>query len=317
MTQACINQKCRDPCPGTCGLNAKCQVVNHNPICSCPTFYTGDPFTRCFEMRKTSEIINYIVKLKYIFTAKEEPVQIPTNPCDPSPCGPNAQCRVSNNSPSCSCLSEFVGTPPNCRPECLSNNECTFNLACINNKCKNPCTTACGLNADCKVISHTPQCVCISGYQGDPFVQCTPYIEHSYPVLSNPCQPSPCGVNAICKVRNEAGSCVCLPDYTGNPYEGCRPECVVNSDCPANKACIRSKCIDPCPGTCGQFATCQVIGHLPTCTCIPGYTGDPFNYCNVLPQQRKFILSKFINVLFVLNTNIIVFYAIFLFEIVI
>lgn len=105
--------------------------------------------------------------------------------------------------------------------------------------------------------------------------------------LKNPCQPSPCGINAVCKERNGAGSCVCLPDYTGNPYEACRPECIVNSDCPANKACIRSKCQDPCPGTCGQFANCQVISHLPTCTCIDGYTGDPFNYCRILPQQRK------------------------------
>lgn len=45
--KACINQKCSDPCPGTCGLQARCQVVNHNPICSCSPGYTGDPFTRC------------------------------------------------------------------------------------------------------------------------------------------------------------------------------------------------------------------------------------------------------------------------------
>lgn len=39
--------KCQDPCPGTCGLNAKCYVVNHNPICSCPAGYNGDPFRHC------------------------------------------------------------------------------------------------------------------------------------------------------------------------------------------------------------------------------------------------------------------------------
>lgn len=102
-----------------------------------------------------------------------------------------------------------------------------------------------------------------------------------------PCVPSPCGANAICREQNGAGSCSCLPEYLGNPYEGCRPECVLNSDCPSNKACIRNKCIDPCPGTCGQNANCQVINHLPSCTCIPGYTGDPFRFCNLPPPERK------------------------------
>lgn len=48
LTQACLNNKCQDPCPGTCGQNTNCQVVNHNPICSCSESYTGDPFTICY-----------------------------------------------------------------------------------------------------------------------------------------------------------------------------------------------------------------------------------------------------------------------------
>lgn len=94
-----------------------------------------------------------------------------------------------------------------------------------------------------------------------------------------PCIPSPCGANAICKERNGAGSCSCLPDYIGDPYEGCRPECVLSTDCIPSRACVRSKCQDPCPGTCGQNSVCQVINHAPTCTCLPGFTGDPFRYC--------------------------------------
>nr|CAD7617395.1 unnamed protein product [Timema genevievae] len=100
-----------------------------------------------------------------------------------------------------------------------------------------------------------------------------------------PCIPSPCGANAICKEQNGAGSCTCLQDYLGNPYEGCRPECVLNTDCASNRACIRNKCQNPCPGTCGQNADCQVVNHLPSCTCIPEYTGDPFRYCNLLPRE--------------------------------
>lgn len=107
----------------------------------------------------------------------------------------------------------------------------------------------------------------------------------------SPCTPSPCGANAICKEQSGAGSCTCLSDYIGNPYEGCRPECTVNSDCVSNMACIRSKCQDPCPGTCGQNAICQVINHSPACTCIPGFTGDPFRYCNPIVQTGNYKFS--------------------------
>lgn len=47
--KACINQRCADPCVGACGATAKCIVVNHNALCSCPQGYIGDPFTQCME----------------------------------------------------------------------------------------------------------------------------------------------------------------------------------------------------------------------------------------------------------------------------
>lgn len=235
----------------------------------------------------------YIHILYYIFLAIEAPPVQPIDPCRPSPCGPNAQCREVNGSPSCSCLAEFIGSPPNCRPECVSNSECANHLACINNKCKDPCPGTCGQNAECRVISHTPNCICIPGYTGNPFTSCN-VIPLPAPIEQvNPCVPSPCGANAECRVQNRAGACTCLPEYIGNPYEGCRPECSLNSDCPSNKACINNKCKDPCPGTCAQNAYCQVINHLPTCSCNPGYTGDPFRYCNVNPPERKIFLFIF------------------------
>lgn len=54
LDKSCINQKCKNPCENVCGLNARCMVVNHNPICSCELGYTGDPFVRCLkeEQRK-------------------------------------------------------------------------------------------------------------------------------------------------------------------------------------------------------------------------------------------------------------------------
>lgn len=98
-----------------------------------------------------------------------------TEPCNPSPCGPNSECKAIGDSPSCICLAEFIGTPPNCRPECVSNSECANHLACINQKCKNPCATGiCGQNAECRVVSHTPNCICVNNYVGNPFVHCQP-----------------------------------------------------------------------------------------------------------------------------------------------
>lgn len=51
LDKSCINQICSNPCPGVCGYNARCNVINHNPICSCNAGYTGDPFIRCVEDR--------------------------------------------------------------------------------------------------------------------------------------------------------------------------------------------------------------------------------------------------------------------------
>lgn len=52
QNRACNNQKCIDPCPGSCGVMSQCTVINHNPICSCPETFTGDPFIRCTPQRK-------------------------------------------------------------------------------------------------------------------------------------------------------------------------------------------------------------------------------------------------------------------------
>lgn len=98
------------------------------------------------------------------------------------------------------------------------------------------------------------------------------------PITVNPCNPSPCGPNSQCREINGQAVCSCVPGYLGSP-PGCRPECVVNSDCNLNEACSNQKCRDPCPGTCGVGARCQVINHNPICSCPPRYSGDPFLRC--------------------------------------
>lgn len=99
---------------------------------------------------------------------------LPIDPCMPSPCGPNSQCRVIGDTPVCSCLPDYVGRAPSCRPECITSAECPGHLACINEKCRDPCAGSCGLYATCLVSNHQPICNCIEGYTGDPFCSCSP-----------------------------------------------------------------------------------------------------------------------------------------------
>lgn len=284
LDNVCKNFKCTSPCPDACGINTECRVIKHNPICSCKQGFTGDPFSVC------SVII------------ENEPTENePINPCFPSPCGLNAQCRNIGGIPSCSCIVGFFGSPPNCKPECALNTDCSNDKACISMKCQNPCLGSCGLNALCNVIQHVPVCSCPSGYNGDPFAICNikpvgkyfkidisnqiyiytriafliHFVFSEPPHKLDPCHPSPCGPNADCN----NGVCTCLPEYQGDPYFGCRPECVLSTDCPIDKACLRSKCVNPCRDMCGLNAECNVYNHVAICSCPSGMTGDAFTQC--------------------------------------
>lgn len=130
------------------------------------SFHTLRAYTYVIQKKRKLTIL---LHCRFIGEVIQEPS---SDPCVPSPCGLNAQCKTIGESPSCSCLPEFTGSPPNCRPECISNTECPNHLACINQKCKDPCPGVCGTNSECRVVSHTPNCVCIVGYVGDPFSGC-------------------------------------------------------------------------------------------------------------------------------------------------
>jgi len=252
--------KCRDPCPGSCGTFAECNVINHIPVCTCPQGYIGNPFTNCRP------------------APPPPPTPIESDPCNPSPCGPNAVC----NNGVCTCNPEYQGDPyRGCRPECILNSECPRNKACMRNKCGDPCPGACAPNALCEVINHVPTCSCPQGMEGSPFTYCSPIAPK--PDYINSCIPSPCGPNSICREIGGQAVCSCVVGYIGSPPT-CRPECVVSSECPLNEACHAQKCRDPCPGTCGINAKCSVINHNPICSCLPRYTGDPFVRCQPIRE---------------------------------
>lgn len=114
---------------------------------------------------------------------------------------------------------------------------------------------------------------------------------HDVPI--DVCNPSPCAANAVCRERNGVGSCTCMSNYFGDPYVNCKPECMQNSECSYDKACVNNKCVDACAinGICGSFAECRVVNHAPMCHCIAGYTGNPSVKCyanrEYLPPCKK------------------------------
>lgn len=60
--KSCVNNKCRDPCPGVCGSNTECHVANHSPYCSCLPGFTGNPSVACNIIR-TFHCLQYLVYL--------------------------------------------------------------------------------------------------------------------------------------------------------------------------------------------------------------------------------------------------------------
>lgn len=128
--KSCIRNKCKDPCPGVCGINADCSTRNHIPICTCRDGYIGDPFASCQIVRDEEITEKTIIDV-----------------CRPTPCGPNSRCHEANGVAVCSCEDEYIGLPPNCEPECTVNSQCPQNKACHKFKCSNPCAGTCGVGA--------------------------------------------------------------------------------------------------------------------------------------------------------------------------
>lgn len=182
MAKACVNMKCIDPCVGVCGANAECFVANHSPYCSCFCGYTGNPSVGCYEIPKRmcfacilSDFVGFECFWLMWFVCHRLVPEPEVHLCHPSPCGPYSQCRELDNRAICSCIENYIGSPPACRPECTINSECFLDKACVNHKCVDPCASSiCGDQARCQAINHNPICSCPLGYNGDPFVRCTP-----------------------------------------------------------------------------------------------------------------------------------------------
>lgn len=164
--RACRNNHCYDPCPGVCGRNAQCDVRVHSPVCSCLPGFIGNALVEC---------------------VRPPPVQPDiVDPCDPNPCGRNAVARPSGRTCQCSCPFGLQGDPyVECKPECTIDPDCANTLACIGQKCKDPCVfnNQCGINAICEVRTHRATCICPPGYEGDAYQKCTPIRERKCMII--------------------------------------------------------------------------------------------------------------------------------------
>ncbi|CAH1986493.1 unnamed protein product [Acanthoscelides obtectus] len=301
----CKNRKCQDPCAqkNACGKSALCQAADHRKVCLCPDGYQGDPAKLCeqYECSKDEDCES---------NKKCGLDKVCRNPClEHNACGANAQCRVVDRKPLCSCPPGYIG---NAQVECkqTKNEECLKNPCGSNAKCKdipggyecscpqncigdpyrgceceqelvNLCKNKlCGVGAKCRVVNRKEaQCYCPAEKPvGDPTIECSS--ERS----SVDCRTEGCGKHAECIREQALFVCRCLPGYTGNAEQDCERAAECNSDleCPNEKACINFQCIDPCSlrGACGLNALCETVSHRPRCTCPECHTGMAGTSCH-------------------------------------
>ncbi|GLH00239.1 Neurogenic locus Notch protein, partial [Gryllus bimaculatus] len=311
--KACFAQRCRDPCPGACGLNALCSAVNHDPVCSCPPGYFGSPRVEC-KLQPTQQEPPRPECVENADCTNDKACLEGRcrDPCaaQPNTCGRNAECRTQLHRPLCSCLEGFTGNAHTHCFEigCRSDSECPPEQACVNRACADPCaSTRCGLNAECRADTfHRARCYCLPGHRGDPWTRCDrpqctddAHCPDNLACVGERCEnPCVCAPNALCSVAAHRPTCRCPPGYTGNPNTLCvlaptppPPQCTMDADCASKLACFSGKCKNPCVETkpCTANAECIVVDTLPlrtmSCQCLPGFVGDADVECKPAPTE--------------------------------
>lgn len=305
---ACINNRCIEPCPALepCQLPAKCLVVPSLPvrtlICECPEGYVSSGSGTCKPLQP-------VVRVGVCISDSECPSDkacindICRNPCAGS-CAPNAECRVKDHKPICSCEQGYDGNPEiQCvRIACRADDDCVPTHSCINRQCVPACAeNHCGDGARCFGINHDAVCECPPGFNGNPRIGCVPIGCRSNSECpddracinakcENPCETTAaCEINEICRVHSHRPECSCLTGYVPDRNGICKrieAVCYSDSDCPSQTACINSQCVNPCNATlpCGVNTECRVFDTAPirtlACVCIPGYQGNAAVQCD-------------------------------------
>jgi len=157
--------------------------------------------------------------------------------CDSNDCiFCTALCRAAVHRAQCYCPDRFYGNARvRCeRPECERNQDCPFHLACIQEKCSDPCN--CPPNAKCTVFNHQPICETPPKPRPPPEIRyecqtdgdCASKLACIEHYCRNPCTyGQPCAPSAICKVHdtlpNRLMTCHCPLGTVGNARAECRP----------------------------------------------------------------------------------------------
>lgn len=307
--KTCYNNECINPCVlgDPCAVNAECFGLNHQTACRCLSGYRGSPFERCERIECSSD-----------FECPGDRACLNhhcINPCEQdSPCAPNAICFVRNHAATCKCPEDLPNGNPlsyceriqlDIGPECKYDDDCPSKLACIREKCVEPCKelTPCAPSARCSVLDSSPVrtmvCECPELTVPDQNGECRRIIISTPPgckqnsdcptdesCINRQCRnPCDCGPHATCVVKDHRATCSCLPGYEGNPNIMCRTVgCRSNSECDSGRACINGNCINPCviDNPCGLNAECYVSGNRAECRCFSGYRGNPFEVCRVI-----------------------------------
>ena len=73
--------------------------------------------------------------------------------------------------------------------------------------------------------------------------------------------------------------------------------CSSDFECASNQACRDRSCINPCTSDkpCSPSAICSVRNHKATCTCPPGFDGDPYRQCN--KSKKLYSITHYDNLL--------------------
>ena len=302
---ACIDNTCKDPCIelAPCNLPSRCQVIPSAPvrtmICICPEGYISSGSGTC----KPIESIRVIGCISDSTCATDKSC-INSLCRDPCNCGQNAQCRIKEHKPVCTCEQGYDGNPEiECvKIGCRSDDECSGQHSCVNRQCIPVCNgDTCGARAECYGINHRSVCECPAGLSGDPKISCVVLgcrSDSECPLdkacinskCESPCEKTAvCDINEVCSVYNHRPECVCPPGFVTDSEKGCivySDICHYDGDCPTQTACIGGECVNPCNATepCGVNSICKVLDSLPVrtmiCECLPGYQGNAAIQCD-------------------------------------
>lgn len=217
----------------------------HKPRCSCPQCYVGKPYTECrpdpkcesTEPRPATPLVGCDHDGDCPGNQACDGSRRCTDPCVTYgvTCETNKKCEVRNHKPMCVCKGFVVSNTGEltCKPDridCNRDNECASNLACINNKCQNPCAarkSPCSEDKACEVLDHKPVCICLQDCNPTYSIclrdsGCASHEACRNYRCVNPCQNATCPQNAPCYVEDHKPVCkFCPPGFVSDQRYGC------------------------------------------------------------------------------------------------